>query len=464
MSASGMPLTLADGRITRIREGVDSLNVQTIIPSITDATLEVASNGTGELHFATDGARAITVDSSQNVGVGVPTSIAGRLHLRVADTENLVGLNIEQNDTTNDPDAVKITNAGAGAALELAGAGSRLINSTAGDLTVRTETSGDMYLTSAGDADLTAQSIVIHAQDAAGNLEITGESDVMVTGKSTLGLSSVAITASPFDDITGTFFKVAHDSTGQLVSSSGRDVWMDINPDINQTDTAGYTALQINAIHTAIGSGTQLLLDAQVGGGSKFTVHADGVVDVYGKITAGASDLTFEGRSSSITLNESGHTALSGFTNTSIVGALNELKSTPTVSQNSRWLADVDAGSVSQYELVGADATAAAGHVRLSDANGAPKNCVGVSITSGTVTAGNEITVASSGRVSVKTSDAGAWTMSDPVYMSQTAGEVTDDISGLTVGDIVQQIGFAIDTSTGTTREIILSLGPVITL
>lgn len=464
MSASGMPLTLYDGRITRIREGVDSLNVQTIIPSITDASLEMASNGTGELHFATDGARAITVDSSQNVGVGISTSIAGRLHLRVADTENVIGLNLEQNDVTNNPDAFKITNAGTGAAIELAGAGNRLINSTAGDLTMRTETSGDMYLTSAGDADLVAQSIVIHAQDAAGTLEITGESDVMVTGKSTLGLSSDAITASPFSDITGTFFKVAHDSTGQLVGSSGRDVWMDINPDINQTGTAGYTALQINAVHTAIGSGTQLLLDAQVGGASKFTVRADGQVDVYGKITAGADDLTFEGRSNSIALNDASNLALSGFTATTIIGALNELKATPSVTQNTRWLANVDAGSVAQYQLVGADATAAAGHVRLSDANGSPRNCVGVSITSGTITAGNEITVASSGRVSVKTSDAGAWTMSEPIYMAQTAGEATDDVTGFSAGDIVQQIGFAIDTSTGTTREIIMCLGPAVEL
>lgn len=464
MSASGMPLTLADGRITRIREGVDSLNVQTIIPSITNAALEVASNGIGELHFVTGGARAITVDSSQNVGVGVDSSISGKMHLRVANAGNINGLNVEQNDSTNNPDAVKITNAGSGAAIELAGAGSRLINSTSADLTVRTETSGDMYLTSAGDADLTAQSIVIHAQNAAGTLEITGESDITVTGKSTLGLSSDAVTVSPFSDITGAFFKVAHDSTGQLVGSSGRDVWMDVNPDVNQTGTAGYTALQINAVHTAIGSGTQLLLDAQVGAASKFTVHADGVVDVYGKITAGASDLILEGRSNQIALNDSSNLTLSGFAATTILGALNELKASPSVTQNTRWLADVDAGSVSQYQLVGADATAAAGHVRLSDANGAPRNCVGVSITSGTITAGNEVTVASSGRVSVKTSDVGAWTMSAPIYMSQTVGEATDDVSGFSTGDIVQQIGFAIDTSTGTTREIIMCLGPIVEL
>ena len=51
-------------------------------------------------------------------------------------------------------------------------------------------------------------------------------------------------------------------------------------PTINQSGTAGYTALLINPTETATGTGAKNLIDAQVGGSSKFSV------DNTGKVTA----------------------------------------------------------------------------------------------------------------------------------------------------------------------------------
>jgi len=458
MSSSGMPLTLANGSITRIAEGVDSLNVQNVVPSITNADLEVASNGTGELRFATNGVRAVTIDPSQRVGIGVSTLLTARLNIEAALATDALGLKVEQKGPTSN--AVEFSNAGSGASLELSGAGSRKLNSTAGNLTVGTTTSGNMYLASADNVEMTGDSIKIETSDVAGFLEVTGKNSLSLSGENTVEISSVDVLITPFDTITGTFFRVDHGGT-YLGSSTGTDVWAEINAGIDQSGDAGYTVLAVNADIIAAGTGLGVLFVAKLDTVSKFSVRSDGSVHVTNKITADAGNLSLEGFSAATSFNDAGNPSLVGYTATSIIGALNEAKTNPVVVENTRFTALVDAGSVSQYELVGANATASTGHVRLSDADGGTKNCVGVCITPGPVSAGNAITVASSGRMTVKTSDVGAWTMTEPVYISSIAGEVTDDISGLVAGDITQQVGFAIDTSTGSTREIIICLGPV---
>ena len=68
-------------------------------------------------------------------------------------------------------------------------------------------------------------------------------------------------------------------STGML-AASGTQKAMQITPTINQSSTAGYTALLINPTETTTGSGAKNLIDAQVGGVSKFKV------DNTGKITS----------------------------------------------------------------------------------------------------------------------------------------------------------------------------------
>lgn len=64
--------------------------------------------------------------------------------------------------------------------------------------------------------------------------------------------------------------------TGTQTQSSGLYSGLGIAPTINQSSTAGYTALLVNPTETTIGSGSKLLADFQVGGVSKFSVSSAG--------------------------------------------------------------------------------------------------------------------------------------------------------------------------------------------
>jgi hypothetical protein len=69
-------------------------------------------------------------------------------------------------------------------------------------------------------------------------------------------------------------------------SSSGNTHYgAEIAATINQTSTAGFTDLYINRTQTAAGSGTQYLINAAVGGTSKFSVSNAGAVAVSGNFT-----------------------------------------------------------------------------------------------------------------------------------------------------------------------------------
>lgn len=69
---------------------------------------------------------------------------------------------------------------------------------------------------------------------------------------------------------------------GTLSASSGTQYGLSVSPTFNQSSTAGYSALHVNATQTATGSGTKRLIDAQVGGTSLFTVDNSGAVSVSG--------------------------------------------------------------------------------------------------------------------------------------------------------------------------------------
>lgn len=73
--------------------------------------------------------------------------------------------------------------------------------------------------------------------------------------------------------------------TGQMINigsgnswtaSSGNQTALGIDPTVNQSSTAGYTALLVNPTETATGSGTKLLADFQVGGTSKTRIDNTG--------------------------------------------------------------------------------------------------------------------------------------------------------------------------------------------
>jgi hypothetical protein len=65
---------------------------------------------------------------------------------------------------------------------------------------------------------------------------------------------------------------------GGLVNGSSLGIGLYVGTSINQSGSAGYTALLINPTETATGTGLKTLIDAQVGGVSKFKVDNAGYV------------------------------------------------------------------------------------------------------------------------------------------------------------------------------------------
>ena len=65
-----------------------------------------------------------------------------------------------------------------------------------------------------------------------------------------------------------------------LTAGAATQAFVKIEPTINQSATAGYTAIEVDVTETAIGSGSNLLLDLQVASASKFSVTRTGVVSM----------------------------------------------------------------------------------------------------------------------------------------------------------------------------------------
>lgn len=83
------------------------------------------------------------------------------------------------------------------------------------------------------------------------------------------------------EDITsGDFMAIAGNANIELTAASGNQAFLKVAANINQSGTAAATDLLINRTQTAVGSGAQLLIDAQVGGVSKFSVSNTGTTTI----------------------------------------------------------------------------------------------------------------------------------------------------------------------------------------
>lgn len=74
-------------------------------------------------------------------------------------------------------------------------------------------------------------------------------------------------------------------AAGELTASSGTQVFAQISPTINQSGTGSYQALNIDVTQTATGSGAKTLINAAVGGTSKFDVSSIGDLTAAGDVT-----------------------------------------------------------------------------------------------------------------------------------------------------------------------------------
>lgn len=92
--------------------------------------------------------------------------------------------------------------------------------------------------------------------------------------------------------------------SGTWTASSGVQYGTTIVPTVNQTSTAGYTALLVNPTETGVGSGSNLLADFQVGGTSKVSIKNDGVIFPVQAATASAPTYVKGGVYFDTTLNK----------------------------------------------------------------------------------------------------------------------------------------------------------------
>ena len=107
--------------------------------------------------------------------------------------------------------------------------------------------------------------------------------DVMIrssTGTPSFTLSSGSATKAALAGSTGQASGIQLSASGTLSGSSGVQYGISLTPTINQTSTAGYTALLVNPTESGTGSGTKLLADIQVGGASKFKIDNGGVIQI----------------------------------------------------------------------------------------------------------------------------------------------------------------------------------------
>jgi hypothetical protein len=96
-------------------------------------------------------------------------------------------------------------------------------------------------------------------------------------------------------------------------NTSGQSSILTVTPTYNQTSgTASNTDLLINRTQTAVGSGAQLLIDAQVGSASKFKVSNTGATNIANNVWLSATDFAWTGTVNMFKTNESDEIELWG--------------------------------------------------------------------------------------------------------------------------------------------------------
>lgn len=123
----------------------------------------------------------------------------------------------------------------------------------------------------------------------------------------TLGLFINAASASGIVEArmaSGTAGATALKVSGVQSAASGIQYGQSIAHTINQSSTAGYTALDINVTETSLGSGLKLLQDWRVGGISKVSIKNNGVFMPVQAVTASAPDYVVGGVYFDTTLNK----------------------------------------------------------------------------------------------------------------------------------------------------------------
>lgn len=452
--AGGQAYTMKEGATTMVAIGSGAISLDGTDDSdfkVTGAgktvTIEHAGGGAGQAVLTSNGTGADAVKLAATAGgfalsgtavastiTQTATGDADDLTISVAGAHDASLLLSSAGTGT---DAIGI-NASAGA-VDIDGATGVTIDSAANGFSIDS-TKGDSNITATNSTASTNLKLDLQATNTGA---VAGDATLALLASSTNGSAIIsaasdtitstqqgAVTFNFDDAASGASFSIQEDGNNRLVTGGGA-MSLDATVDSDFTITAnaaGDQTLTLKATNAGAGDGLVL-------------VEADG-------------NITFDalGAASTITINQAGDTVLTGFTATSIVGALNELKA--EISDVGAWTGAVDtAAGISANDLVCLDDANAAGILDLSDADAASKKfCVGVCTTG--AAQGADAEVQTTGKVTVATSDAGAWSCGDAIYMATIVGEASDTAPSSS-GDVVQRIGWA----TGSGRQIVLTIG-----
>lgn len=171
----------------------------------------------------------------------------------------------------------------------------------------------------------------------------TSRSMNLNAGSNLMSLSSSGVSLSRAATAITSLFTVTTSSTG-LSSGSVTQSAITLNPTVTQTGSASYTMLLINPTESSVGSGAKLLIDAQVGGVSKFSVDNNGLTSA-GNLNVTSTSIPTNGfylpSANSIGISTAGslrfifnNTGLIGATNGALVLANNASSTTPTLVPN----------------------------------------------------------------------------------------------------------------------------------
>ena len=390
--------------------------------------------------FDVNAAGALTLDAGAASNF---TTSGGALTLNGAAGVNIAG-NASEIDVTTTGALDMNTGAGtwdssAGISLDAAGASNFTV--TGNTLVLSTITSGELDITAAGLLDVNAAANM--------DIDVTGTFDMLSTGAFSIdgtGVSNVTATSGSLTVSTATSGSLILDGVALVDINAGANLDVDVTGTVDILATSTFSIDGTGASNVTATSGNLTLSTATSGN----------VI-----LNAAGGDLTFDdshytgngtyGPTGSMPFSTAGVTDLT-FAATCLLDAIN--KAYAASGDVGAWTEIADE-AIATNDVVAADDGAASGKIVKANSGTANQNFV-VGVCTAGAAGGAAVSIKSTGKVTVKTSDAGAWTVGQDVYMAAVDGEV---VGTSPAAGISQRVGYSLDTSTAGTRSICLAIG-----
>jgi hypothetical protein len=425
---------------------------------------------------------AITTDEANSAGFVVATSDpytyidASGGSLTLGQTNNLtIGMSGYINSGltfTGGTEHIIQTASASGSALTISSA----YNTSGGDIKIETtggtQTATCLFDASAGDM------IFTYAASGGATVTMTGSTGSFVVNNSALGTANISLQAGNDATLSTAAGDISISATGGTTTvsgSGGTNIGNAVNATVAINSGTAATTIDAGAGGVSIDAGASSNFSTTAGNLTLATTAATGQVIVNANgATAGAGvflnatgtngvitlesavDMTFDARgmTTPITLNQSGNLDLVGFTATSIVGALNELKSetSPVVVTYNTAEANITAGTAMYMTT--------SGTVGISDeATSGKQRFLGVADNTQN-TSGQPIRVTVSGEAvinsAISAGDEGKY-----VYLT-TSGAFTTNSSAPTT--TLLRVGIVSKSGAAGTAKIVVQVGEPVTL